>query len=376
MKKLIALFLSLALALGCFAALAEEAPALSVDELVGLCDALLEEALSRGEVPAELNEDGFYLYDYGDFMLYSADAALTENSRLIGAEILRSGEEWSDMRGVGLGSSLDTLLSAYPLDNADLAGTYDETVLYINGMLPDTVNVGYAVRSGSHVLVVAHEIYTPNGDSAEKCSVIYTLENNQVMAIQVALDDQAWSLDEAQDYMDGLARLQETDEYSMYREATPTALAREDLRFGAIDFVSADADSLLLALGAPQSDTWEQDADGFLRVMQWADVEAVVHYNSQRQNPMLQLLHVFGESLEGPRGLHMNDTLESAMARFPHESDVGLLYGDGEHAPFGVCDVQGDSVNLVYAAQAEDAMALLEVYFVNDRLQSITCVWQ
>lgn len=376
MKKGFALFLSLLMLLGCLSARAEEPAALTVDELIGYCDHLLEEALLRGAETAEPDDEGGYRYDYGDFALYSPDDTLTENSRVTGAQVMSAGGEMADMRGIGLGASLDALLAAYPLDNADLTGTYEGAALYISGMLPDTVNIGYVVRTGSHVLVLAHEVYTANGDTAEKCGVIYTLENNAVMAMEVLLDDESWSLDEAQDYIDELARLQEADAYSMYREANPAPLAREDLRFGAIDFVSASADDMTAALGAAQNDSWENDTNGFLRVMQWEGVQAIFQYDAQRKNASLQLLQVFGEALEGPRGLHMDDSLESALRRFPHEAEVGVLYGDGENAPYGLCDVQGDSAKLVYAAAAEEGAVLLEADFESDRLLSITCTWQ
>lgn len=371
MKKLlfvlvIALLLSLT-------ALADDAAPLTVDELMGFCDAAVEDVLARAPVTGQEAEDGGYVFDYGDLRIYTPDSSFTADSRVTGVELLGENEDLDAPRGVALGSTLYELLPAYPLDNENLAGDYDGVVLYISGLLPGTVNVGYAVRDGARVSLVVYETYTPDGERAEVCGVQYSLEDNTVLSVRVLLNARELSLDDAQEELDVLAALQEKNEYRVYRSDDPTPLAREDLTFGPIDFISATADSMTAALGVAESDTWENDSEGLLRILQWEGIQAIFHYDAQRGNEQLALLDIYGEKLEGPRNLHMNDDIESVLGRFPHENPIGVLYGDGENAPYGLLELNDGGASIVYAVEVEEGAVLLSLTFVGDRLADMTC---
>ena len=149
MKKL--LFVLVIAMLLCLTALADEAAPLTVDELMGFCDAAVEDVLARAPVAGHEAEDGGYVFDYGDLRIYTLDSSFTAESRVTGVELLGENEDLDAPRGVALGSTLYELLPAYPLDNENLAGDYDGAVLYISGLLPGTVNAGYAVRDGARV---------------------------------------------------------------------------------------------------------------------------------------------------------------------------------------------------------------------------------
>ena len=371
MKKIVALLLSLLMLLPCLPALAEEAEPLTLDELTAFCDELLKEALSRGPVPGQETEEGDFIFDYGDFALFAGEKALTESTAVTAAEV----RAYGDMRGISSGSSLETLLSAYPLDNENLRGSREEATLYISGILPETVNAAHALRDGSRGLVLQHTVYETEGEIAEISSVVYTLEANCVVAVRIQPAQEQVSLEEAQRRIDELARVQEEDDYTMYREAAPEPLSREDLTFDTVDFVSGTAEDLLALLGPAQSDSWEQDGAEYLRVMQWEGVQAIFQYDAQRRNPTLQLIQVYGDQLEGPRGLRVEDTMDSVMARFPRENELGVLYGDGEHAPYGRCDLRDDGAYLVYVADVEGAPVLLGVTVIYDRVADITLTY-
>lgn len=371
MKKL--LFVLVIAMLLCLTALADEAAPLTVDELMGFCDAAVEDVLARAPVAGQEAEDGGYVFDYGDLRIYTLDSSFTAESRVTGVELLGENEDLDAPRGVALGSTLYELLPAYPLDNENLAGDYDGAVLYISGLLPGTVNVGYAVRDGARVSLVVYETYTPDGERAEVCGVQYSLEDNTVTSVRVLLNARELSLDDAQEELDALAALQEKDEYRVYRSDDPAPLAREDLTFGPIDFISATADSMTAVLGIAESDTWENDSEGFLRILQWEGVQAIFHYDAQRSDEQLALLDIYGEKLEGPRNLHMDDDIESVLERFPQENPIGVLYGDGENAPYGLLELNDGGASIVYAVEVEEGSVLLSLTFVGDRLADMTC---
>ena len=279
------------------------------------------------------------------------------------------------MRGIGPGSTVQEALAAYPLDNQDLAGTYDEAVLYINGIEPDAVRVGSIVRSGSHILLIDHTVYTPSGAQTQFASVLYTLENNRVTAVQLIPSQETDNLEDVKEEIFRLSELQEQREYSVYRAETPTPLAREDLTFGPIDFLSATEADLIAALGTPEGDIWEEDEEGFLHTLQWEGVQAILRCDAQKQNAVLQYLQIYSERLEGPRGVHMEDSMETVLALFPREGEGDVLYGDGDNAPTGIISHGAEAVSVLYAAEAEGDQVALKLDFVDDALWVITCMY-
>ena len=376
MKKLLSLLLCLLLVCPALSVSAESA-VLTVDEMLSFCDAILQYALAQPPVSAEAAEDSGYVYHFEEYALYSPAAQLSADMAVTGVDLTNPDALLSDMRGIAPGHTLDALLEAYPLDNDSLQGTYDEATLYIRGLLPGTVNTGRVIRDGSHVLVLEHTIYTADAENVEKCCVVYTLENNFVIAAQVMLDVQEMTLNEAQSELDALSALQEKSEYRVYSAEAPEALTREDLSFGGLDFLTVTPEDALSTLGSAVSDTWAQDGDGFMRSMQWDALQLVFGYDSQKQQSQLILLQVYGNGMEGPRNLHLGDSPDSAMARFERTFDEGaLLYGDGENAPYGRYVVRDDgSIYLLYAAQVEEETVLLALTFVDDKLVDMTCTY-
>lgn len=374
MKKLLAAALSLIMLLSVLPVFAQES-VLTVDELLTFCDEILSNALKQSPLSAEPAEDGGYVFTYDEYAIYSPDAALTESSRVTGVDLHNPDAMLSDMRGIAPGYTLSALLDAYPLDNENLHGTYDEAALYIRGLLPGAVNTGRAVRSGSHMLVVEHAVYNADGENVEKCCVVYTLENNFVIAAQIMLDVQEMTLEDAQEEIESLSLLQEKNEYSVYTAENPEAFTREDLSFGGLDFLTVTPQSALDALGSALSDTWAQDGSGYIRSMQWNDIQLVFSYDAQKSAAALELMQVYGEGIEGPRNLHIGDSALSVMDRFERTNLEGaLLYGDGVNAPYGKFQVRDDgSLYLLYAASVEEKTVLLALTFVDDQLVDMTC---
>lgn len=378
MKKISALVLAVILCLFACCALGEEAEMLRQDELINLRDELVEAARA---MPAEAltvyEEDGLYKLDYEAFALESDQNALTDTSVIDGVEITPSENTLADMRGLRPGDSLEQLLAAYPLDNPSLAGTHDEAVLYIAGQLPGTVNTGRLLRDGARAQVVEHAIYAVQGDQVYVSYAVYTLQDDVITAIQVLMQEQPVALGEAQAELEQLSQLQAKTDYSAYRSDDPGELALEDLYFGGFDFVSGTPEQLLAHMGAAQSDTWQQDGANYLRILQWEGMQAIFSYDSARKLQRLNLLEIYEDVLEGPRGLRIDDTLASMIGRFRHDTDEGALYGDGAAAPYGRCDKNNDgTASVVYAVQADNGAVLLRLTVVEGRLADMTCAWR
>jgi hypothetical protein len=377
MKKIFALLLTLSLCLFSSSALGDEAEMLRQDEMIGLRDELVEMASS---LPAETltvyEEDGTYRLDYDAFALYSDQTAIADDTVIDGLEITPSESTLSDMRGLKPGDSLEQLLAAYPLDNPSLSGTYDEAVLYISGELPGTVNTGRLVRDGSRALVVEHAVYAAQDDEVYASYVVYTLQDDVITAIQVLMQDQPIALDEAKAELEALSLLQAKTEYSAYRSDDPEELAAEDLYFGGFDFIYGTPEQLIGILGTAQSDTWQQDGSNYLRILQWDGAQAIFNYDSARSLQKLNLLEIYEDLLEGPRGMRIGDTLTAVIGRVRHDAE-DALYGDGTTAPYGRCSKSNDgTADVVYAISAEDGTVLLRLTVVEGRLADMTCSWR
>lgn len=375
MKKFLALLLIL---LCCLTQTLAQPAMLTVDEMLAFCDMALEDALTGNPVSASAAEDGGYMFVFDSFTLYTKDAQLTQNAVVTGVEFNNADYLQIDMRGVLPSDSLSDLLAAYPLDNTNLQGAYDEAVLYISGLLPDTVNCGRVVRNGSHVLAVEHAIYTMDGERVEKSCVVYTLENNFVTGIQVLPGVQYMTLEDALQELSDMSLLQEVSEYSVYTADVSEPFVREDLTFGGMDFLTVTPESALSLWGSANSDTWVDDGVGYMRTMQWEDMQLIFSYDRSRQNSRLLLMQVYGEGVEGPRSLHLGDSVESVLVRFARAEDCeeGQLYGDGRTAPYGLYEVRDDgSVYVLYAAATEEGTVLLALNFIGNELVDITCTY-
>ena len=373
MKKIIALLLAALLFCCALPALADGP--LTALELQYFWDGLLETALDDEPVSPEQDEDGLFTFEFGSFALTCAERQLTPDSEIMTAEMRGGILLIEDMRGISLGSTVEEVLAAYPLDNAALAGTYDEAALYIGGMLPDAVNCGRMMRSGAEVTLIEHDALIPDGGGVEQYYVCYTFDGGVVTGIQTGRVRQ--NLEDAQDEIDALSALQEQRAYIPYAAETPGPLAREDLMFvgrkGALDFLSAGEKELTALLGEPQADNWDAEDGAYIRTMEWEGVTAVLAYDADRETGVLAGLQVYGDQLEGPRSLHMNDTMGGVLARFPEEA---APVEGGQAEPYGLMSNTEDGLTVEYTVALEKVTVALDLDFVDDALWVMTCVYK
>ena len=122
------------------------------------------------------------------------------------------------------------------------------------------------------------------------------------------------------------------------------------------------------------------DEGAYLRSMEFASCTMTFSYDAQKQNPVLEMLCIDMDGLEGPRCVRIGDTLSSVISRFRNgEGDYDgvsreVLYGDGENAPYGLAEYGDDATaGLWYAAKLEDGRTVvLSMSFEQMYLSDIT----
>ncbi|MBR6186654.1 MAG: hypothetical protein IKQ41_10390 [Clostridia bacterium] len=373
MKKMLSLLLALLLlaspALAENVPEAEESPALTYEEMQIYLTKLVASALADPDLGTvvSLEEGGPMQAIFAGGSLQIAEETLTETTAVLGAE-LAMGQE--DPRGLLIGASLDELLAAYPNDNPGLYGSYYDAALYVRGEQPE-VTAGYLLRDGQRVTQVVHAVYFWQADEVICCRVRYEIRDGMVFAISIEDMDKLIPQEEALGQINEIAAIQENREYFAYPTDESGALepfVREDLGLRTADLLGTDLldltpETALETLGEALGDAWSDDQTGAvphaLRQMDWEGISLLLVYDENRNEIHQKVLTVTSETLEGPRGVRVGDTMDSVLNRFRHALEmtgdgVFLLYGDGQQAPFGVLSYNAYGAEIQYALALED----------------------
>lgn len=376
MKKIIALLLAL-LMMGGFSlaeTLTDESPVPTYEELQIYLNDLRAKTL-ESSIEIEFTEEGDVLATGAEGMLVIADNTLTENTAVLGALL---GSSAFCPRGLMVGDSLQTLLAAYPNENPDLRGNYNDATLYISGSMPE-VALGWILRDGQRVTMVSHRIYHWTADGVIACGVSYQIEYDTIMNIAVfGMDNRIEESAALQEIADA-AEIQEAAGYFAYPKSedgsTLTPFVREDLSFGNLDFLDLTPEMAQEALGSSPVDEWIQDSTGdYLRVRQWDGISIYFNYDSAKKFRKVNSLTINNDTLEGPRGVRIGDSMESVMYRFTHGQggtvDTGIaLYGDGLNAPYGILAYGETTATINYALDlGEDGLVLWQLTFAEGGL--------
>lgn len=386
MKKLLAILLAALMILGAALAEGEGTPAaeenadLTREELEMYLNVLAGDALALGADHTEVNAAaGETIITYlGDAKLTIADEELSENSAVLGA-VLNVAQE--DLRGIHMGAPLQEVLDVYPNNNPDLNGTYYDAALYVDDTESQTA-VGYLLREGQQVTEVTHLVFTPQEDNLyNRCGITYAIRQNAVVGIEIfglgALVDRADALEE----IANVAQMQEMREFIPYPSnqlgENIDPFQESDLFFGSMDFMNLTNEAAVALLGESPVDDWLEDSTGeWLRTRQWDDVSIVFLYDSQKNFLRPDSLTIVGSGIEGPRGVRVDDTMESVMNRFRQGENNPLpegiaLYGDGETAPYGVLAYGDVTATLTYALQTASGQTVIwNLTFEDGLLQS------
>lgn len=387
MKKLISLLLALMMLCACALAEedyegdpeAEENAFLTLEEFDMYLTDLAGDALAYGVQSTQVNPDsGVTTVTYADGAeLYIADEELTDKTAVIGARLNTMQE---DLRGIRLGDSLYDVLGVYPNDNPDLTGTYYDAALYVSDQRPEA-SVGYLLRDGQQVTEVTHLVFAWEDGGVVCCGITYTIQQEQVVGIEITGLGGLRPEEEALEQLSNVAQMQEMREFTPY----PTSLLgadlkpfdEEDLLFSGLDFTALTNESAVAALGETPVDDWMEDSTGeFLRTRQWDNVSIVFRYDAQKNFIAVDSLAVTGSGFEGPRGVRIEDMMDSVMNRFLHGNTEPLgdgfsLYGDGENAPYAVLAYGETTATLTYALRTQLGQTVIwNLTFVDGALQS------
>ncbi|MBQ9263782.1 MAG: hypothetical protein IJ189_06170 [Clostridia bacterium] len=386
MKKLIALLLALLMITGAAMAETAEMPEaeenayLSQEELEMYLDVLAGDALAMGVDHAEADPDtGLTTVTYAEgATLLIADETLSETTAILGATL---NEMQEDMRGIHIGDTLADVLSVYPNDNPGLLGSRYDAALYVDDERPQA-SVGYILRDGQRITEVTHLVFTWEEDAVVRCGITYSFDwMDVVIGIRIfGLEQHADPL-EAMEEISNVATIQENREYAAYPvslySGDQSAFEEADLSFGGIDFAHLTPDMAVAALGTPSVDDWMEDSTGeWLRTLQWEGVSVVFVCDNQRNFLHVDNLTVNDDILEGPRGVRIDDSIDSVMNRFQHDTYTQLangiaLYGDGENAPYGVLAYGEVTATLTYAVNtAAGQRVIWQLTFIDGQLQS------
>ena len=391
MKKCVALFLALMMVLSLTTAVAEsDADALDYDELMDWAEGFKTRALAAGAPlndpteEAAYTEDGYaFVYDFAT--LYMDRPEMTADS-VLQAVVVYSPEEQGP-RGTGVDQLSSEVLNAFYNENDDLQGDSSFAALYVSDTMPAGALWGWVQRDGQRIETIqyaVHEQLSSGGDGYTDCGLVYTLSDNLVAAIRAYGLNETISADEVRSNLDAVQEVSEKTEYVQ----VPTSINgselgmfdRDDLIFSGLDFLSLTPEEAEARLGAAQEDDWMEDEGAYLRSMEFASCTMTFSYDAQKQNPVLEMLSIDMDGLEGPRCVRIGDTLSSVISRFRNgEGDYDgvsreVLYGDGENAPYGLAEYGDDATaGLWYAAKLEDGRTVvLSMSFEQMYLSDIT----
>ena len=391
MKKCVALFLALMMALSLTTAVAEsDADALDYDELMDWAEGFKTRALAAGAPlndpteEAAYTEDGYaFVYDFAT--LYMDRPEMTADS-VLQAVVVYSPEEQGP-RGTGVDQLSSEVLNAFYNENNDLQGDSSFAALYVSDTMPAGALWGWVQRDGQRIETIqyaVHEQLSSGGDGYTDCGLVYTLSDNLVAAIRAYGLNETISADEVRSNLDAVQEVSEKTEYAQ----VPTSINgselemfdRDDLIFSGLDFLSLTPEEAEARLGAAQEDDWMEDEGAYLRSMEFASCTMTFSYDAQKQNPTLEMLSIDMDGLEGPRCVRIGDTLSSVISRFRNgEGDYDgvsreMLYGDGENAPYGLAEYGDDATaGLWYAVKLEDGRTVvLSMSFEQMYLSDIT----
>ena len=381
-KRLFCLLCALVMAALCLPVLAEDAgDALTLEELEAWVESYKERALAAEPMndpkeAAALSEDGYaFIYDFAT--LYMDRPEMTEDS--VVRNLVVTAPEELGPRGTCIDMQPTEVLAAFYNENPSLAGDRGFAALYVSNMMPAGAQWAWVQRDGQRILTIQYAIQeqaATGGDGYTDAGLIYTVQDDLVVAIR------AYGLDsriEARSVQENVDAVQQVAEESFYSQV-PTSLVgtdleafnREDLHFEDVDFLTLTPEQAEAALGACQEDAWMEDDTGeFIRTMEFPACEITFIYDAQKQNPRVDMLSIDMDSMEGPRCVRLGDTVSSVLNRFRHgEGEFDgvsreALYGTEGTGSWGVAEYGTDaSCTLRYGFPTEgDQQVVLHLYF-------------
>lgn len=382
-KRLICLVMTLFLLLGAAFALAEnEAGALTWEELETW--ALSYKTRAMQSVPlndpteaAAWSEDGYaFIYEFAT--LYMDRPEMTEEAVLRGV-VITDAEEIAP-RGTRIDNLSGEVLAAYYNENPDLDGDSSFAALYLSDLMPDGAAWGWVQRDGQRLMTIqyaVHEQLATGGEGYTDAGLIYTIQDNLVVAIRAYGLDSRMSAADVGETIAEVAQVAAATGYAQvpvsYVGTDLDPFDRDDLIFSGMDFLSIDPDEAEAVFGAAREDHWMEDEDSYLRTMEFASCTMTFVYNARKQDPRLEIMTIDMDGMEGPRAVRIGDTLSSVLCRFRYgegewDGMIEMLYGAKDQAPYGMAEYGDDASASLYYAMKDGSGRTIQLYMFFEQM--------
>lgn len=377
-KRLICLAIMLVMMLFALPSLAEDngAGALTWEELETWAAsykarALESQPLNDPTEEAAFSEDGYaFIYEFA--MLYMDRPEMTEDA-VIRSIVVTDPEEVAP-RGTRVDYLASEVLNAYYNENPALDGDSSFAALYLADTMPDEALWGWVQRDGQRLMTIqyaVHEQLATGGEGYTDAGLIYTIQDNLVAAIR------AYGLDarvSENDVRDTLAEVQQVAATTGYAQVPTSyvgtdleAFNRDDLIFAGVDFLALTPEEAEDVFGAAREDHWMEDEGAYLRTMEFASCSMTFMYDAKKQNPVLEVMTIDMDGMEGPRAVRIGDTFSSVLCRFRYgegefDGFTEALYGQMDAAPYGMAEYGDDASATLYYAMKADNGRTIQLY--------------
>ena len=379
--------LCLAAALALFAVLpvsAETAGPVTAEELAALLESARAEALGAEPLndPADAEaqtEDGTMI-QYGTARFYTAGGALTAEGP-VNALSFDDGSR-PVLRGLGIYSALEDVLAAFPNENAELAGTREEAVLYLANTASGGFTYGRILRDGQRALAAEYGEVQPAGAGFRRAAVTFTLQEGLVSSIRLdGLNPDEGELEAAwaDEFLSELMALSGRDEYRAVKTSRNglalTAFDESDLLFGGIAYTALSPDALP---GETREERIDNGDGTWLLICGGDGFEAVFLCGEDGADAQILSYTVLDDQAEGPRGVRLGDLFSEDFCRFRSgENDMAkdmteLLYGAADNPPYGLANYNPEDMSLRYVTPTQSGLTVeLILRYVDNYLTEI-----
>ena len=381
MKKHLAVLLVLCLAwAGIVPAFAEDS-AVTADELAEWAAALKARALETTPEndPADESADveGGILFLYPFATLYADRTEMTADTHINAVALSESTE--SAFRNIAPNMTPGDLVSLFPNDNPEQAGTREGALLFLRETDGGAIRYGLVYRDGQRVSAMEYGDLVPAEGGYYLATLTCLFADSLLYEIRAEGFDPATSPRISQAERDEFSlELNDLAGQSEYRavkssrngeELTP--FSPEDLTFSGLDFLSLQPEDLP---GTPEKEVFDNedgtslirvDGDGYVAVFRTAggDTEIVS-------------LSIEDDELEGPRCVRLGDAFHEDIQRFRDENRgadgaTEILYGGETEIPRGVMETGADGLTLRYVTDAGGREVELLLRYTLSRLSEI-----
>jgi hypothetical protein len=366
MKRILCLLTAVMLCLILPAAAEENMKVVTAAELDELLErvrtqVLTEELLNDPAGEDAESEDGtYFLYEAVGF--YAEGTEMTADTPV--NTLVFDCDEENVLRGTGMNSRVEDVLAAFPLDNADLAGTREDAILYLR-----ETETGFAygriLRDGQWINTVEYGEVVSGGEMSCRTAVTYSLENGKVNAIRVSglnpAGGELMDASQAEEFYNELIQLAGCENYRAVKTSRNglelTALDAEDLIVGGLPYVTMKPGDLP---GTPETEIIDNEDGTWLLRCDGDGYEAVFRCGEHGEDAEILSFTILDDGIEGPRSVRIGDIFSDDFNRFRNgENEMGedmteLLYGTEGTAPYGVAFYDFSAMTLRYVTDTPE----------------------